>query len=252
VIATGVCQCGREVEREQLEGRFAALAQQLPFYCPECSAALEEQWAAEDAEEQRRHDRERFERKTQCLPPALRKHRLSELDIEGRANAMVAANRWSKGELRGLGLIGDVGLGKTTIAAAAVRDYIARNLDRPTPRWIGTTQALTHLARSFGASERERVLEALTSRDLPLALDDLDKSRPSASAAEVIFQAIDSCITHERPLLVTTNLMPAQLATNWPSPHGEAIASRLVGYCELHRISGRDRRLKGPASPAHT
>lgn len=243
MIATGICNCGTEVEREQLEGSFAAIAQTLPFMCSECSAAAEKRWAQEDEQEQRRVDRERFEKKIACLPPALRARRLSDLDLDGRALAMVAANRWAKREQSGLTLVGDVGLGKTTIAGASVRDYIARNLDRAAPRWIGTTQALTDLGRSFGSRERERVIESLTSPELPLVMDDLDKSRPTATAAEIVFQAIDSCITHDRPLLVTTNLMPARLATNWPAPYGEAIASRLVGYGEIHRISGCDRRL---------
>jgi DNA replication protein DnaC len=75
-------------------------------------------------------------------------------------------------------------------------------------------------------------------------LDDLDKARPSAFAAEQVFNAVDLCITHGSPLLVTTNLTPSQLATHWPAPHGEAIASRLAGFCELHELTGPDRRLE--------
>lgn len=242
MIARGRCDCGSEVERELLEGAFAELANKLPFRCPECSKQLEAQWIAEDVEEQRRLDQERFEKKVVALPPALRDRRLSDLDGDGRTKALDAAKRWSKRELSGLVLLGDVGLGKTTIAAAAVRDYIARDLSRPTPRWVSTTQALTDLGRSFGHKDRERMIEALTSRQLPLVLDDLDKSKPTPAAAHMIFEAIDSCMTHNRSLLVTTNLTPDGLAAKIPE-HGRAIASRLVGYCELHRISGRDRRL---------
>lgn len=241
MIARGTCNCGNEVERELAEGAFAEIANKLPFRCSECSGNLERQWDDEDAESEKRAARERFEKKITTLPPALRDRRLGDLDTDGRANALEAARRWSRRELGGLVLLGDVGLGKTTIAAAAVRDYIARDLSRPTPRWVSTTQALTDLGRSFGHKHREAMIEALTSCDLPLVLDDLDKSKPTAAAALFIFEAIDACMTHNRPLLVTTNLTPDGLAARIPE-HGRAIASRLVGYCELHRISGHDRR----------
>jgi DNA replication protein DnaC len=76
-----------------------------------------------------------------------------------------------------------------------------------------------------------------------LILDDLDKVRPTAFAAESLFLAIDQSLTERRSLLVTTNWMPSEFAMQWPKPYGDAIVSRLVGYCELHRLTGQDRRL---------
>ena len=87
------------------------------------------------------------------------------------------------------------------------------------------------------------MIDALGNRTRTLILDDLDKVRPTVFAAESIFLAIDQSLTEERSLLVTTNWMPSEFAKQWPKPHGDAIASRLVGYCELHRLTGQDRRL---------
>jgi DNA replication protein DnaC len=142
-------------------------------------------------------------------------------------------------------LVGNVGTGKTTIAAAAVHDYISRHPDSAIPRWFGTTAALGRLSRNFGDHEREATLRALAETTAPLVLDDLDKGRPSAFAAEQLFNAIDQAEVSERPLLVTANLPPSALAKSWPQPTGEAIASRLVGYCEIYEVAGRDRRRDG-------
>ena len=115
--------------------------------------------------------------------------------------------------------------------------------DRATPRWINTVEALNDLSRGFNDSRRIDTMDALDGKHAALILDDLDKAKPNASAAAHVFGAIDACLIHERALIVTTNLMPSQLAAYWPKPHGATIASRLAGYCGLHKITGRDRRV---------
>jgi len=240
---TGTCGCGKTVMREQAEGFGADLLNGLPFVCPECSAEREAAWEREDAARQQREDQDWLGMKLQSLPVALRDARLADLDTDGRTAALDAAQRWSGGELKGLVLLGSIGVGKTTIAAAAVRAYMVNNLRRPSPRWINTVQALNDLSRDFNDRRRVQTMNALDGQHAALVLDDIDKAKPNASAAAHVFGAIDACLTHERPLIVTTNLMPSQLAAYWPKPHGQTIASRLAGYCELHKITGRDRRV---------
>jgi DNA replication protein DnaC len=246
-ILTGTCNCGIEIEREAAEGAFAQIVNDLPFLCPKCSAKESEKWEEEERREQQQLDEERRERKLAVLPSELRGARLDKLDTVGRETALDAARRWASGELRGLVLLGPIGVGKTTIAAGAVADYIERHLDRASPRWISATLALSNLSRDFNDRERGRTIEALTGKQAPLVLDDIDKCKPHVFAAEQLFLAVDLCMTNRRALIVTTNMMPSQLAANWPKPHGEAIASRLAGYCELHRVTGRDRRLRRAA-----
>jgi DNA replication protein DnaC len=250
VIATGSCKhCGADAQREQPDEMSSALAEIFDgagLVCDACAAGERERQAEEEHELQRRLDADRFAAKVCTLPPALRRRRLHELDETGRVDALDAARRWSRGELSGLLLLGAVGVGKTTIAAATAIDLMREDLQGPTPRWISTALTISQLSRSFDSPEREDALKRLTSGRGPVILDDLDKARPSAFAAEQVFNAVDLCITHDSPLLVTTNLTPGQLASHWPSPHGEAIASRLVGYCELHEITGPDRRLEHP------
>jgi DNA replication protein DnaC len=244
-LTVGKCACGVDVEREQAEGFGAHILNALPFLCSACSARKESEWADQDRLEAEAAEALRLGEKLESLPAALRRVRVDELDIEGREGALDAARRWAGRDLKGLVLLGDIGVGKTTIAAGAFTAYTGYNLDRPTPRWINTVQALNDLSRGFNDPHRISTMDALDGKHAALVLDDIDKAKPNASAAAHLFGAIDACMTHERPLIVTTNLMPSQLAAYWPKPHGATIASRLAGYCEMHRVSGRDRRLGG-------
>ncbi len=122
---------------------------------------------------------------------------------------------------------------------------VSRNTPTITkPRWISTAEALSYLGRDFSDQQRTRVLEELT-RKAPLVLDDFDKARPNVSAVQELFNAIEHAMSHECPIIITTNLRPSEVATRWPAPYGEAIASRLAHkqYFEVHHVPGRDRRL---------
>ena len=55
-------------------------------------------------------------------------------------------------------------------------------------------------------------------------------------------------MTAGAPLLVTTNLGLDALAAKFPEPFGDAIVSRLAGYCEAFALQGHDRRLERFAS----
>jgi DNA replication protein DnaC len=237
------------VEREQAVGPLADLVNRWQVLCSECEAkqergheAARRHAAAQQELAHREAQKQRIEEAIRTLPAGLRDFNLGDLDRPGREKAIDAAERWALGQLQGLILLGGVGRGKTTIAAAGAATRITWYPGNP-PRWMGVTQALGHLSRAFGDPTREETLKALTDSTAPLILDDLDKAKPSAFAAEILFTAIDGCFAHGRPLMVTMNVTPAEIARRWPAPHGEAIASRLAA-CELYRVAGPDRRQK--------
>jgi DNA replication protein DnaC len=64
---------------------------------------------------------------------------------------------------------------------------------------------------------------------------------------EKLQAAIDGRMENGVPLLVTTNLSLRQIAEKYPQPEGEAIASRLFGYCRAFRVDGVDRRMERAA-----
>lgn len=243
VLATGACtECGKPVERELATGFGADLLNGLPFCCETCGDEISKRLDQEDRDAEHRQRQERAERRIRReLPPQLQDIDLGTLDRAGCAAAIDAAATWA---LRGGGLVlaGPFGTGKTTIAAGALR---ARLLAGHVGYWTSAPLIMARLGSGFGTPQRDEAVSVLTGRGA-LVLDDLDKTRPTEYGAEQIFLAVDGAVTGRRPLLVTTNLSASELAARWPEPYGDAIASRLVGYCKVIRVEGPDRRLGGP------
>jgi DNA replication protein DnaC len=116
-------------------------------------------------------------------------------------------------------------------------------------RWFSGPLLLTHLSLPFNDELHKRALVACSDEATgALVLDDADKIRPTEYGAERLFMAIDSRYQAGRGLLLTSNLDLEQLARKYPEPHGEAIASRLVHYCEVFALEGEDRRMEGFAA----
>lgn len=235
--------CGREVTRELAQGgRFAHVLNRLPLLCNDCEARQAVELEAEQTQRAARQlaIERRGRHAHSGLPPALAHVDLDRLDAAGCETAIDMARSWAAREICGLLLTGPFGTGKTTIAAGALRHL----LERDAGRWVSAPELMAKLGAGFGTEQREWALDLLTARRA-LVLDDLDKTRPSEYGAEQIFLAVDNAVTRGQRLLVTTNLTVSGLATKWPEPYGEAIASRLAGYCTAISVTGRDRRLGG-------
>jgi len=240
-------RCGRAVAREipaGLTGTWRAHAAAIPLVCVACANRRD----AEDAALERRRAEEAIRRDAarrlrRCgLPKRLRHVTLSAADRELHH---CAARRWGAGELRGLVLSGPVGTGKTWTAAAALQELVTRRA----VLWTSAPLLFAQLGAPRGSERHEVALDLLTARTA-LVLDDLDKARPTDYGAEQLFLAIDTRVEHRKPLLVTTNLTLGELAARYPQPYGEAIASRLAGYCEHVELHGPDRRMAGPGHAA--
>lgn len=239
---TGTCTCGAPTKRERATGRFAEEFNRMPIICDGCADRLRAEAEREEQRDRERRHAERIERRIRVagIPPALRSVDLDALaPTDGAADAIAAGRYWA-GKGGGLLLTGPFGTGKTTIAAGA----LLLAAQRRDVRWLSAPLLMARLGSGLGTSQREQALDAITGRE-PLVLDDLDKTRPTEYGAEQIFLAVDGAVTSERALIVTTNLSLAQLAGKWPAPFGEAIASRLAGFCEVVRLGGADRRLNG-------
>lgn len=238
--------CGRcggpstTTEREVREGPFADIAARLAR-CERCADLDAQDAAAEeeaDRERERRQCADRLLRRRAVsgIPEALQAITFDRLpDVP--AQVVDDARRWSASHLRGVLLEGTVGVGKTWTAAAALWAMTER---RP-GRWESAPALLANLGLGFGNRAHDEAVGTLASSS-PLVLDDLDKVRPTEYGAEQVYVAIDGRVTAGAPLLVTTNLPLDDLACRWPQPYGEAIASRLHGYCVRHSIAGHDLR----------
>lgn len=200
--------------------------------CDECSAKQE----AHEAERERVQAREA--RRTRCqLPNSLRGELLTHFQpLYGQAAAFSAAREWAAIEdPGGLLLTGEVGVGKTRLAAAACWT----RLERWPCTYASVARAMARLGASFTDEGRREAVRVFAGNG-PVVLDDFDKGRPSDFGREQLFAAVDGRYQSGAPMLVTTNLTPSQIGERF----GESIMSRLAEYCRVVQMVGGDRRLE--------
>jgi DNA replication protein DnaC len=238
-------RCGVAVTRSVYPAgtTFGDIERATAMFCDACTTDLD----AEEAEEAEREavaaeaERRRRIFEAANIPPIFRDATFERCRRDGvPEHAVAAAERWGAGDLRGLLLVGPVGVGKSTLAAAAVSARIAGTARAAF--WLTAPEMFAALGSGFENPTRDRVLTTLQS-GRALVVDDVDKGRPTAYGAEQIYLAIDQRIVRQAPLLVTSNLDLEELRDRWPEEYGPAIVSRLVGHCELIAIKGPDRRL---------
>jgi DNA replication protein DnaC len=245
------CECGAAVEREQpaiTEGPLAPLAARLRLFCTPCGDRAEAEVARRERErqDQERADDIRRRQRASGIPARLRELTWRDVEAGNRSDVLEAAKAWAAGgdEISGLVLSGDVGVGKTWLAAAAAR----ARLEHGPLRWIFVPTLFACLKLPFEDDRHGDALRVLIGSQA-LVLDDLDKARPTENAAQQLLAAIDSRVTAGARLLITTNLELGAIAERFPQS-GEAIASRLFEYCggAAFVMEGHDRRTARLAS----
>lgn len=209
-----------------------------------CTDCIErEDSAMSDAElAERRNAAYELRVERSSVPPRWRPVTFEGLDWDVRTPALEAARKWAQAEKpKGLLLHGDVGRGKTLIAAAAAME----RLKGQRLKWLSVAGLLTNLRSDFSAPEYKQALRSIDPERArgALILDDLDKTKPSEHQLQPLYVAINGWTERPLPLLVTMNRSPDELAAWAGETFGEALASRLVGYCEVVEVKGRDRRL---------
>ena len=99
----------------------------------------------------------------------------------------------------GLLLIGNVGRGKTYMAAAIANALIERELS------VKMTDFFSIESEIYGAKDKNAVVNKYISYDL-LIIDDFGTERNSDYVQEIIFKIIDERVNSAKPMIVTTNL----------------------------------------------
>lgn len=159
-------------------------------------------------------------------------------DPEGKLSQICRkyVNIFAQMQIRGKGLLlyGHVGTGKTFYASCIANALIEK----------GHPCLLTNFATLVNTMscsyDKQRYIEDLKRFDL-LVIDDLAAERETSYMSEIVQNVIDARYRSGKPLIVTTNLTPAELK-NPDDIRKARIYSRLFEMCIPVEASGSDRR----------
>lgn len=244
------CECGAEIKvdfsgPDDSLGARLARGQLAGGRCATCVSTDETaELAAERLEAQTKRIRDRVVKSG--VPKVWSALSLDELREHPQAHiyqqeAIDRAAEWAAArDAGGLLLHGGPGRGKTLIAAAAAVQRCAHGH----VRWLPVADLLMDLRMPFEAPEYARAQRKLDPMpNVGLILDDLDKLKPTEHALQPLYVAINGWYEQRQPLIVTCNRNLDELAMWMGETFGEALASRLAGYCEVVEIKGEDWRL---------
>lgn len=138
---------------------------------------------------------------------------------------------------------GDVGTGKTFLATAIAEALYRRGVSVARVTAAGIVEAVQ---AGYEQSEHERYLSRLARFEL-LVLDDVGAERDTSFSREVIFSVVDTRIKKQRPMIVTTNLSPAEMADPRNRKGEKDLAykriwDRILGTCTPLQCTGESRR----------
>ena len=161
----------------------------------------------------------------------------------GTEKALEAANRYAEmftGKTeKGLLFIGGYGNGKSHLAAAICHELIKREV------WCvfwTVPQLLARIRSTFNQGNQEQeadILRSLRSCNL-LVLDDLGTEKVSDWVAETLFVIIDNRYQDMKPVIVTTNCSPKELAEKV----GGKTHSRILAMTEGVLVKAGDYRTR--------
>jgi DNA replication protein DnaC len=161
----------------------------------------------------------------------------------------------------GLLLMGPCGVGKTHLAASALKDIVQRG---HTGLFYDYRELLKEIQDSYNAvsqSTEMSVLEPVLSTEL-LVLDDVGSSKPSAWALETVGHVLNTRYNNKRATILTTNFLDVDVAAagggaaplrvagsravvmeeSLTERVGQRIRSRLYEMCRTVEITAHDYR----------
>ncbi len=148
--------------------------------------------------------------------------------------ALEAAKAVAADPKRGLWLYGTVGSGKTHLGASIANDALDHAIPAVFKTGVGVLERLRSSYEHNGnIRENERNIIAQYAAVDVLVLDDLGKERFTAWSAEKFYELINCRYEKDKPIIVTSNLAPTDLAAHWTARDmdpamGDSLVRRLI------------------------
>jgi DNA replication protein DnaC len=153
--------------------------------------------------------------------------------------ALGFAEDFDKNDGEGLLFTGDVGTGKTHLAAAIANKIIRKY--SATVEFVSYVEVLADIRAAFSNHSEEAYLleERMRKADL-LVIDDLGKEKPSPFTNELFYRVVNGRYKDRLPMIITSNYGVESLSERLDYP----VFSRLVAMCKAVEMSGIDYRMK--------
>lgn len=147
------------------------------------------------------------------------------------------ADSFTRGDPWGLLLYGDVGTGKTFMAAAIANRLIDRGFS-PLQTDVGSFAALME----SDIAKRHRNLDRLLDHDL-IVIDDIGAQRSTEYMMQHVYTIIDGCYRHGRPMVITTNLDAERMSQLHASGPWSRVLDRILEVCYPIQLVGNRRKV---------
>lgn len=236
LLMCGKCHSGKECILTKPDGTTKTV------HCA-CNCSVERN--AREAEEKRKRDRMQYldsMRRTGFPDAEMREWTFAKSDHTDQRNENIARKyvaNFNAMREQGTGLLlcGQVGTGKSFLAAAIANELIGQG----TPCLMTNfNRIISRISEKFGGDQK--YLDDLNRFDL-LIIDDLGAERDTEFTWEKVMNVIDARYRAGLPIIITTNLGPKDF-TDMTDIRRQRVFSRLKEMCVLLEIKGSDRRSK--------
>ena len=237
----GLLMCGKcHTQKECVLPRNDGTTRTVHCAC-DCSVAQHER----EAEEKRKRDRMQYldsMRRTGFPDAEMREWTFAKSDHTDQRNENIARKyvaNFDTMRQQGTGLLlcGQVGTGKSFLAAAIANELISQG----TPCLMTNfSRIISRVSEKFGGDQK--YLDDLNRFDL-LIIDDLGAERDTEFTWEKVMNVIDARYRAGLPLIITTNFEPKDFADRGDIRR-QRVFSRLKEMCIPLEVKGADRRGK--------
>lgn len=177
------------------------------------------------------------------LPKHFRDKTLDNYKTSSNPKALIAARSFVESfpKTKGLLLTGDVGLGKTHIAAAITNELNNRLYSTYFGNAVDIVSFCKSTYRKDSHFSEEEAIKLMTDKIDLLIIDDLGKEYSTENTITILYQIINRLYENDKPVVITTNLNSQEIIIKL-GERGRAIMSRITSMCTPIRLTGKDWR----------